>query len=41
MWTGILVLGLLGFLLSVVFQVVERRVLGWYHGLRAATRRSP
>ncbi|GLW48638.1 nitrate ABC transporter permease [Streptomyces sp. NBRC 14336] len=41
MWTGILVLGLLGFALSVVFQLVERRVLGWYHGLRAATRRSP
>ncbi|NUP20322.1 MAG: ABC transporter permease subunit [Streptomyces sp.] len=41
MWTGILVLGLLGFVLSVVFQSVERRVLGWYHGLRASTRRSP
>ncbi|MFI6370474.1 ABC transporter permease [Streptomyces sp. NPDC050546] len=41
MWTGILVLGLLGFLLSVVFRLVERRVLGWYHGLRASTRRSP
>ncbi|GGT91258.1 ABC transporter permease [Streptomyces coeruleorubidus] len=41
MWTGILVLGLLGFLLSVVFQWVERRVLGWYHGLRASARRSP
>ncbi|GGJ45470.1 ABC transporter permease [Streptomyces brasiliensis] len=41
MWTGILVLGLLGFLLSVVFQLVERRVLGWYHGLRASTRRTP
>ena len=40
MWTGILVLGLLGFLLSVVFQLVERRVLAWYHGLRASTRRS-
>lgn len=40
MWTGILVLGLLGFLLSVVFQAVERRVLAWYHGLRASTRRS-
>ncbi|GAB2713235.1 ABC transporter permease [Streptomyces bullii] len=40
MWTGILVLGLLGFVLSVLFQLVERRVLGWYHGLRAATRRS-
>ncbi|WP_405930391.1 ABC transporter permease [Streptomyces sp. NBC_00827] len=41
MWTGILVLGLLGFLLSVVFQLVERRVLGWYHGRRASSRRSP
>jgi ABC-type nitrate/sulfonate/bicarbonate transport system permease component len=41
MWTGILVLGLLGFVLSVLFQVVEHRVLGWYHGLRASTRRSP
>jgi ABC-type nitrate/sulfonate/bicarbonate transport system permease component len=41
MWTGILVLGLLGFLLSVVFQWVERRALGWYHGLRASARRSP
>ncbi|WP_404818566.1 ABC transporter permease [Streptomyces triticiradicis] len=41
MWTGILVLGLLGFLLSVLFQLVERRVLGWYHGLRDASRRSP
>ncbi|WP_371663816.1 ABC transporter permease [Streptomyces sp. NBC_00280] len=41
MWTGILVLGLLGFVLSVVFQLVERRVLGWYHGLRASARRSP
>ncbi|MFE6282006.1 ABC transporter permease [Streptomyces sp. NPDC057877] len=41
MWTGILLLGLLGFVLSVVFQLVERRVLGWYHGLRASARRSP
>ncbi|WP_320779645.1 ABC transporter permease [Streptomyces sp. CRN 30] len=41
MWTGILLLGLLGFLLSLVFQLVERRMLGWYHGLRASSRRSP
>lgn len=41
MWTGILVLGLLGFLLSAAFRLVERRVLAWYHGLRASTRRSP
>ncbi|MFE9025370.1 ABC transporter permease [Streptomyces iakyrus] len=41
MWTGILLLGLLGFLLSVLFGLAERRVLGWYHGLRASGRRSP
>ncbi|MFE4666293.1 ABC transporter permease [Streptomyces sp. NPDC056716] len=40
MWTGILLLGLLGFLLSLAFRFAERRVLGWYHGLRASTRRS-
>ncbi len=33
-------LGLLGFVLSVVFQLIERRALGWYHGLRASARRS-
>lgn len=40
MWTGILLLGLLGFVLSVLFRLVERRVLGWYHGLRDTSRRS-
>ncbi|MFE6037421.1 ABC transporter permease [Streptomyces sp. NPDC056452] len=38
MWSGILLLGLLGFLLSVLFQLVERRALAWYHGLRASRR---
>ncbi|MFB8776363.1 ABC transporter permease [Streptomyces broussonetiae] len=41
MWTGILLLGLLGFVLSVVFRLVERRALAWYHGLRTSARRSP
>ncbi|MFI6080395.1 ABC transporter permease [Streptomyces sp. NPDC051217] len=36
MWSGILLLGTIGFLLSVVFQAVERRALAWYHGLRAS-----
>ncbi|MGW4082835.1 ABC transporter permease [Streptomyces sp. NPDC004822] len=40
MWTGILLLGTLGVVLSLVFRLVERRVLGWYHGLRASARRS-
>lgn len=38
MWTGIIVLGLLGVALSLVFRFVEHRVLGWYNGLRRATR---
>ncbi|MFD9497936.1 ABC transporter permease [Streptomyces sp. NPDC060035] len=38
MWSGILLLGLLGFLLSVLFHLVERRALAWYHGLRASRR---
>ncbi|HEY8533150.1 MAG TPA: ABC transporter permease [Micromonospora sp.] len=40
MWSGILLLGLIGFLLSVLFRVVENRVLAWYHGLRRAQRSS-
>ena len=38
MWTGIIVLGLLGVALSLVFRLVEHRVLAWYIGLRRATR---
>jgi ABC-type nitrate/sulfonate/bicarbonate transport system permease component len=38
MWTGVLLLGLIGVLLSLAFRVVESRVLAWYHGLRAAER---
>jgi ABC-type nitrate/sulfonate/bicarbonate transport system permease component len=38
MWSGILLLGLLGVGLSLAFRAVEHRVLGWYHGLRAAQR---
>ncbi|UWX97602.1 ABC transporter permease [Arthrobacter zhaoxinii] len=34
MWSGILVLGLIGLALSMIFQWCERRVLRWYHGLK-------
>jgi ABC-type nitrate/sulfonate/bicarbonate transport system permease component len=34
MWTGILLLGITGVLLSFVFKLVERYVLGWYWGLK-------
>ncbi|WP_448627304.1 ABC transporter permease [Geodermatophilus sp. URMC 64] len=38
MWTGILLLGLLGVALSLLFALFERRTLRWYRGLRAAQR---
>jgi ABC-type nitrate/sulfonate/bicarbonate transport system permease component len=40
MWSGVFVLGLLGVVLSLAFTLVERRVLNWYHGARAAERSS-
>lgn len=38
MWSGIILLGLLGFLLSLLFRAVEARALHWYEGIRAAER---
>lgn len=35
MWSGVILLGLLGVLLSVLFRLAEHRVLDWYHGSRA------
>lgn len=35
MWSGILLLGLLGYALNYGFTVVERRVLRWHRGARA------
>jgi ABC-type nitrate/sulfonate/bicarbonate transport system permease component len=34
MWSGIVVLGLIGVAMSFIFQFTERRILRWYHGLR-------
>jgi len=36
MWSGIVLLGLLGYLLNVAFALVERRVLRWHRGARAS-----
>ena len=36
MWSGILLLGILGYVLNVVFMLVERRVLRWHRGARAS-----
>jgi sulfonate transport system permease protein len=38
MWTGIIVLGILGSLLNFVFVALERWVLRWYYGERALQR---
>jgi ABC-type nitrate/sulfonate/bicarbonate transport system permease component len=37
-WSGIVLLGLVGVLLAVVFGFVERRILRWYHGMREVER---
>jgi len=34
MWSGILLLGILGYVLNLVFVGVERRVLAWHRGAR-------
>ena len=36
MWAGILLLGLLGYALNLIFVLVERRVLAWHRGARAS-----
>ena len=41
MWSGILLLGLLGVVLSLAFRLFENRVLAWYYGLRRAQRGGP
>ena len=38
MWTGIVVLGFVGIVFSMLFGLVERRALGWYLGLRCSQR---
>ncbi|MET7608210.1 ABC transporter permease [Streptomyces avermitilis] len=38
MWSGIVLLGLLGYVLNVLFVLVENRVLAWHRGARADAR---
>jgi sulfonate transport system permease protein len=38
MWSGIIMLGLLGYSANLVFLVFERRVMRWHRGWRGATR---
>jgi ABC-type nitrate/sulfonate/bicarbonate transport system permease component len=37
MWATILLIGLLGYILNLLFLLAERRVLAWHRGWRAAT----
>jgi ABC-type nitrate/sulfonate/bicarbonate transport system permease component len=37
MWATIVLIGVLGYLLNALFLLVERRVLAWHRGWRAAT----
>jgi ABC-type nitrate/sulfonate/bicarbonate transport system permease component len=36
MWAAIVLIGVLGYLLNVVFLLAERRLLGWHRGWRAS-----
>jgi ABC-type nitrate/sulfonate/bicarbonate transport system permease component len=36
MWSGIVLLGILGYVLNLIFTLVERRVLRWHRGARAS-----
>lgn len=38
MWSGIVLLGLVGVLLATIFGIVERRMLRWYHGVKETER---
>jgi ABC-type nitrate/sulfonate/bicarbonate transport system permease component len=37
MWAAIVLIGLLGYLLNALFLLLERRLLAWHRGWRAAT----
>jgi len=37
MWSGILLLGILGYAFNLAFMLVERRVLAWHRGARASS----
>lgn len=37
MWSGIILLSLLGYVLNLIFTVLERSILGWYYASKART----
>jgi ABC-type nitrate/sulfonate/bicarbonate transport system permease component len=38
MWSGIILLGIIGIVLSLIFRAIEAWLLGWYYGLRRSQR---
>jgi ABC-type nitrate/sulfonate/bicarbonate transport system permease component len=38
MWSAIILLGIIGIVLSLIFRAFEAWTLGWYHGLRQSQR---
>jgi len=38
MWAAIILLGVIGIVLSLIFRAIEAWILGWYHGLRRSQR---
>ena len=36
MWSGVVLLGLVGVFMAIIFGFAERRILRWYHGLKEA-----
>jgi ABC-type nitrate/sulfonate/bicarbonate transport system permease component len=39
MWSGLILMGLIGYLLNVLFELVERRVLRWHRNIYEGTTR--
>ena len=37
MWAAILLIGILGYVLNLLYLLAERRFLAWHRGWRAAT----
>lgn len=36
MWSGVIILGLAGYLISVIFMVIDHKMLSWFHGARGS-----
>ncbi|HJX78353.1 ABC transporter permease [Glutamicibacter sp.] len=39
-WAGTIVLGLLGYVATAIFVLIERRVISWHHGMYAASEKA-